>query len=54
MGVSGPFKFIWDRFNRTIINNIWPELWFFTAWATMVVCVNKRLCHVQLMTVLMR
>ncbi|KAL1698491.1 Bestrophin, RFP-TM, chloride channel-domain-containing protein [Schizophyllum commune] len=29
------------RFNATVINDIWPEVFFFTLVATMVTCVSK-------------
>ncbi|KAG8889135.1 hypothetical protein FRB98_005610 [Tulasnella sp. 332] len=41
MGVGGALNYSYKRFNSTIINSLWPELWFFTLWTVMVCLVNE-------------
>ncbi|KAG9012676.1 hypothetical protein FRB94_005286 [Tulasnella sp. JGI-2019a] len=40
MGVGGALHYAYKRFNSTVINDLWPELWFFSAWSVMVCAVN--------------
>ncbi|KAG9012686.1 hypothetical protein FRB94_005296 [Tulasnella sp. JGI-2019a] len=40
MGFVGALRYCLERFNATVINDLWPELWFFTLWSVMVCLVN--------------
>ncbi|KAG9016173.1 hypothetical protein FRB93_011647 [Tulasnella sp. JGI-2019a] len=50
-------RYCLERFNATVINDLWPELWFFTLWSVMVCLVNahtdiKFIISNQMLTVL--
>ncbi|KAG9028852.1 hypothetical protein FRB95_006014 [Tulasnella sp. JGI-2019a] len=40
MGFVGALRYCLERFSATVINDLWPELWFFTLWSVMVCLVN--------------
>ncbi|KAG8937101.1 hypothetical protein FRC02_006301 [Tulasnella sp. 418] len=35
------FRMLLKRFNATVLNDIWPEIWFFSAIALMVCSVQQ-------------
>lgn len=41
MTVGSRFSYYYKKFNSTVINDMWPELWFFSSVAAAVCCINK-------------
>ncbi|KAG8956837.1 hypothetical protein FRC04_000315 [Tulasnella sp. 424] len=41
MTTSSSAKYYYKKFNSTILNDLWPELWFFSSVAASVCCINK-------------
>ncbi|KAG8982173.1 hypothetical protein FRC05_000315 [Tulasnella sp. 425] len=41
MTIVSRAKYYYKKFNSTIINDLWPELWFFSSVAAGVCCINK-------------
>ncbi|KAG8956833.1 hypothetical protein FRC04_000311 [Tulasnella sp. 424] len=41
MTIVSTAKYYNKKFNSTVINDLWPELWFFTSVAAGVCCINK-------------
>ncbi|KAG8943450.1 hypothetical protein FRC00_011142, partial [Tulasnella sp. 408] len=41
MTVGSRFSYYYKKFNSTVINDMWPELWFFSSVAVAVCCINK-------------
>ncbi|KAG8921813.1 hypothetical protein FRC01_014877 [Tulasnella sp. 417] len=41
MSIGSRIKYYNKKFNSTVINDMWPELWFFSSVAVAVCCINK-------------
>ncbi|KAG8956831.1 hypothetical protein FRC04_000309 [Tulasnella sp. 424] len=41
MTIGSRAKYYYKKYNSTVINDLWPELWFFSSCAAGVCCINK-------------